>query len=172
MKAYIAAAAAAAVFAAAAPAYAMADTARAACLINSVTGETVYEKNADAKLPMASTTKIMTLILALENSDRDDTVIISENAAAQEGSSAYLTPGAAMTMRDLEYGLMLNSGNDAAVAIAEHISGDTDAFSELMTERARELGLCDTSFKNPNGLNADGHHTTAGELAELTAYAM
>ncbi len=163
----------AAIIAATGPAAAAyADTSAGACLINAVTGETVFEKNSGAKLPMASTTKIMTLLTALENSDPNEQVTISQNAAATEGSSAYIEPGAVMSMRDLEYGLMLNSGNDAAVAIAEHISGNADDFAAEMSKLAHKIGAYDTEFKNPNGLDADGHCTTARDLALITRYAM
>ena len=155
-----------------AEAKAYADTSAGACLINIATGETVVEKNCYEKLPMASTTKIMTLLTALELSEPDEQVTISANAAGQEGSSAYIEAGAVMSMRDLEYGLMLNSGNDAAVAIAEHISGSADEFAEKMNSLADEIGLRDTEFKNPNGLNAEGHYTTAYDLASLARYAM
>ncbi len=151
---------------------AYADTSAGACLINAVTGETVFEKNIYEKLPMASTTKIMTLLTALENSEPDEQVTVSVNAAGQEGSSAYIEAGAVISMNDLSYGLMLNSGNDAAVAIAEHVSGSAEAFAEKMNSLAGEIGLKDTEFKNPNGLNAEGHYTTARDLAVLTRYAL
>lgn len=152
--------------------YAEADSATSACLMNALTGDIVFEKNADEKLPMASTTKIMTLLVALDKSDPDETVRISENAAAQEGSSAYLRAGAELTMNDLLYGLMLNSGNDAAVAVAEHISGSSEKFAEEMNKLARKIGAYDTSFKNPNGLDQVGHYTTAKDLALITKYAL
>lgn len=147
-------------------------TAEAICVLNSVTGEIVYEKNAYEKKPPASTTKIMTLIAAIENSDLGETVTISKTAASIEGSSAYLKPGAEISMEDLCYGLMLNSGNDAAVAIAEHISSDTSEFAELMNETASRIGASDTHFTNPNGLHDENHYTTAYDLAMITRYAM
>lgn len=143
-----------------------------ACVIEMKSGEVIYEKNAHTKYPMASTTKIMTALIALENSSPDDVVNVSANAAAQEGSSLYLREGDRIKMSDLLYGLMLNSGNDAAVAAAEHISGDTQSFAELMTARAHEIGAEDTQFKNPNGLDADGHYTTAYDLALIAREAM
>lgn len=152
--------------------YSYADSASGAYLINAVTGESVFEKNGDVCLPMASTTKIMTLITALEMGNTDDMVSISQNAAGQEGSSAYIAAGAKMSMKDLMYGLMLNSGNDAAVAIAEHISGSTDKFAQEMTKLAKSIGAENTRFANPNGLDAEGHYTTAHDLALITAYAM
>lgn len=148
------------------------DTAKSYCVINSVTGEVVMQKAADEKLPMASTTKIMTLLVALENSKPDDIVTVSKTAVLEEGSSAYLKPGAKITMRDVCYGLMLNSGNDAAVAIAEHISGDVDSFVKLMNDTADKMGMKNTHFITPNGLHDDEHYTTATELAKITRYAL
>lgn len=147
-------------------------TADSVCLINAVTGEVVVEKNAKVKKSMASTTKIMTLITALENSSLDDVVTVCKEAPLTEGSSAYIKSGAKISMRDLLYGLMLNSGNDAAIAVAYHISGNTEAFAKLMNETAKKIGVTDTQFKNPNGLEADGHYTTAYDLAKITQYAM
>lgn len=153
-------------------AFAMADSAECACLMDALTGEVIFEKNAYMRHPMASTTKIMTAIVALENSNLDDVVEISENAEMQEGSSAYLTAGSKMYMRDLLYGLMLNSGNDAAVAIAEYISGSTEAFVDLMNDKAWTIGANDTSFVNPNGLPHQDHFTTARDLAWISRYAI
>ncbi len=153
-------------------AHSMAETAKSVCLINTVTGEIIFEKNANEKKSMASTTKIMTLLVALENSAMDEIVTVSREATLEEGSSAYLKPGAKITMKDLLYGLMLNSGNDAAVAVAEHISGNCDKFALLMTETAHNIGANDTQFKNTNGLEMDGHYTTARDLALITQYAL
>ena len=152
--------------------FADSDTAKSYCVMNSVTGEIVAEKESDTKLPMASTTKIMTLLVALENSNPEDVVTVSKTAVSEEGSSAYLKPGARITMRDLCYGLMLNSGNDAAVAIAEHISETTDDFAEFMNDTAKRTGILNTHFVNPNGLHDDNHFTTASDLARLTRYAL
>ncbi len=152
--------------------YALDTSANCAVLIETTTGTVLYEKNAHTKTGMASTTKIMTALLALEKSKPDDIVTISRNAANTEGSSLYLKPGDKIRMIDLVYGLMLNSGNDAAVAIAEHICGNVQEFAKGMTKKARDLGLENTSFKNPNGLDADGHYTTAYDLAQITRYAM
>lgn len=152
--------------------YAYGDTAKAACLINAVTGETVFEKNSDTKMSMASTTKIMTLLVALENSKMSERVTVSHNAVIQEGSSAYLEENAQMTMKDLLYGLMLNSGNDAAVAVAEHISGSTEGFAEEMNKLAKKIGAENTHFNNPNGLDEEGHYTTARDLAKITCYGL
>lgn len=151
---------------------AFAEMSRSACLMNMITGEIVYEKNSRQRLPMASTTKIVTALTAILNSDPDDIVTVSQNAVMQEGSSAYLEPGAALTMRDALYGLMLNSGNDAAVAVAENVSGSVEKFAEEMTSLARKAGAKNTLFKNPNGLHDENHYTTAEDLALLTRYAM
>lgn len=148
------------------------DTAESVCVMNTVTGNVVYSKNEFTKKPMASATKIMTLIVALENSKPDDIVTVSRDAAYQEGSSAYTKPNAKITMLDLCYGLMLNSGNDASVAIAEHISGDIEKFAELMNKKAKEIGATETHFVNPNGLHDDKHYTTALDLAKITCYGL
>ncbi len=153
-------------------AMAMADTAASACLMNAVTGDVIFEKNADSPMPMASTTKIMTLITAIESSDPEEIVTVPHEATLEEGSSAYVDEGARITMRELFYGLMLNSGNDAAVAIACHISGSEAAFAEKMNELAERIGLSNSSFKNANGLDEEGHYTTARDLAKLTRYAL
>lgn len=152
--------------------FAAADGTDSACVIEALTGDVVFEKNAYEKKPMASTTKIMTATVALENSNMNEIVNISVNAANQEGSSAYITAGQKMYMEDLLYGLMLNSGNDAAVAIAEHIAGSSEAFADMMNKKAREIGAGDTSFENPSGLDGEAHYTTAYDLALITRYAM
>ena len=150
-----------------------ADTsARSAILIDAETGRVLVEENAFEKLPMASTTKIMTAIVALENGNVDDTVVVGQNASGVEGSSIWLSVGEKMTLSDMLFGLMLASGNDAAVAIAEHIGGSVESFVEMMNEKAREIGAYNTQFVNPNGLPADGHYTTAYDLALISAYAM
>lgn len=143
-----------------------------ACVMEPVTNKVCYEKNMHTKAPMASTTKIMTALLAIEKGSLEDIVTVSANAARQEGSSIYLRAGNKILMRDLLYGLMLNSGNDAAVAVAEHISGDVQTFAQLMTQKAREIGAKDTCFQNPNGLEAPEHYTTAYDLALIASYAM
>lgn len=153
-------------------AYAYADTAQAACLMNAVTGEVVFEKNSDQILTMASTTKIMTLLAALEKSRLSERVTVSHNAVSQEGSSAYLEENAEITMKDLLYGMMLNSDNDAAVAVAEHISGSTEEFKNEMNRLAEKIGVKNTKFQNPNGLDEEGHYTTAYDLAKITCYAL
>lgn len=153
-------------------AFAMADSADCACMINGTTGEVVFSKNMDEQHSMASTTKIMTAIIAIEQCDMEEKVTVSRNAAYQEGSAAYVRENNVIAMKDLLYGLMLNSGNDAAVAIAEHISGSSEAFAELMNKKAEVLGLTNTHFMNPNGLDNPEHYTTAYELAMIAKYAM
>lgn len=148
------------------------ETARSVCVINAATGDIVFEKNADEQLPMASTTKIMTAFVALQNSEPDEVVTVSMNAQQQEGSGMYIAAGEQFYMEDLLYGLMLNSGNDAAVAIAEHISGDTEKFVDLMNQTAWEMGAGSTMFCNPNGLPNPAHHTTAEDLAKMTMNAL
>lgn len=147
-------------------------SARAAVLINGKNGEIIMEKNKDERLPMASTTKIMTGLLACESKKMKKTVTVSPVASGTEGSSLWLEPGERQTLENLTYGLMLRSGNDAAVAIAEFLGGSTDAFALLMNERAKKIGVRNTSFKNPNGLNEDGHFTTAYDLALISRAAM
>lgn len=152
--------------------YAADISAEAACVISADTGEVIFEKNAYERHSMASTTKIMTGLLAVESGKGNEVVTISKNAQNQEGSSVYLREGERILLSDLTYALMLNSGNDAAVAIAEYLAGSCDAFAERMTARARELGAKNTSFKNPNGLEAEGHYTTAFDLAAIGAAAI
>ncbi len=142
------------------------------CVIDSLTGRMLYSHNADAKRGMASTTKIMTAIVALENANPSDIATVSYNASRTEGSSLYLKSGEKMTVADLVYGLMLNSGNDAAVVLAEHIGGSVEAFAAMMNETAAKIGANSTHFTNPNGLYDDNHYTTAYDLALITRYGM
>ena len=152
---------------------AIADEAYSACVINGVTGEVVFEKNAYEEHQMASTTKIMTAVVALENSNPDDVITVSQDAAIQEGSSAYIQPGDQIYMRDMLFGLMLNSGNDAAYAIAEYISGSREAFADVMNWYAwNKIGAVHTQFINPSGLNGEGHYSTAYDMALIARYAM
>ena len=132
----------------------------------------LYEKNSNEIVPMASTTKIMTCILALENSSLNELVTVSENASSINGSTLGLKKNMKITMSDLLYGLMLCSGNDCAIAIAEHISGSVEDFSILMNKKASELNLNNTHFVTPHGLDNDNHYTTAYELSLLTDYAL
>ena len=138
--------------------------AKGAVLIDGDSGRVLFAQNADTPYPMASTTKIMTCLIAVETCSPEETVTAGPNAEGVPGTSIYLTEGEQLTMRDMLYGLMLRSGNDAAVAIAEHIAGSVDAFSQMMNERARELGA-DATYKNPHGLDAEGHAASARALA-------
>lgn len=132
----------------------------------------IIGKNEDVKSAMASTTKIMTTIVILEKSDLDETVTVSAKAGGTGGSRLGLKRGDKASVKDLLYGLMLRSGNDAAVALAEHVGGSVKEFAELMNEKATELGLTNTHFVTPHGLDDANHYTTALELAKLTDYAM
>ncbi len=145
-------------------------TAKSAIVIDAATGKVLYEKDADSQRYPASTTKIMTLIVALERGNLDDIVTVSKNASQTEGSTLWLEPGEKMKLSDLLYGMMLISGNDATVAVAEHIAGSVDAFARLMTEKAKEIGAKDTSFVNSSGLPDPMHYTTAHDMARITAY--
>ena len=147
-------------------------SAECACVIDTLTGRIIYEKNMNKQHTMASTTKIMTALVALENSKPDDIITVSGNAAGTEGTSLYLKAGQKATMEDLIYGLMLQSGNDAAIAIAEGVSGSVSEFAKLMNKKAQEIGVKNSSFKNPNGLDEEGHFTTAYDLALITREAM
>lgn len=141
-------------------------------LIDGITGEVLYEKNSNIQYEPASTTKVMTAILALENTNLDDKVTIGENPPYADGSSLAIQKGEVYTMRELLYGLLLSSANDCAEAIAEHISGSNAAFGELMTKKAKEIGANNTVFKNPSGLSEEGHMTTAHDLALIMQYAL
>lgn len=132
----------------------------------------LYEKSAYKKTPMASTTKIMTAIIVLENCNLNETVEISKKAASTQGSTLGISTGDKISMNDLLYGLMLRSGNDCAIAIAEYISGSVEEFANLMNEKAKELNLTNTHFVTPHGLDDKNHYTTAYELALLTDYAL
>lgn len=150
-----------------------ADTsARAACIIERQSGRVLFAANAQERLPMASTTKVMTALVALENGMLDEPVTASRNAYGVPGTSIYLDLGETLTLEQMLYGLMLSSGNDAAVAIAEHIGGSVEGFAEMMNARAASLGANDTHFVTPHGLPCDGHYTTALDLARIAAEAM
>ena len=149
-----------------------ASSATSHCVIDALTGRVLYEKNAHTKRGMASTTKIVTAIVALESALPESVATVSEKASRTEGSSLYLKPGEKMSISDLVYGLMLNSGNDAAVVIAEHIGGSVDDFAKMMNELAKKIGASNTHFTNPNGLYDEQHYTTAYDLAIITQYAL
>lgn len=145
-------------------------TAKAAIVIDASTGKVLYAKNAEERRYPASTTKIMTLIVALEHGNIDDVVTASANAANTEGSSLWLSQGEQLKMLDMLYGIMLISGNDATVAVAEHISGSVNKFAQLMTEKAHAIGANNTNFTNSSGLPDPDHYTTAHDLAKIAAY--
>jgi D-alanyl-D-alanine carboxypeptidase len=140
-------------------------------LMDADTGAILYQKDADGKAFPASTTKIMTAILAIENNDLNEEVTVGD-VVETKGSCMNILPGEKLSLRDLIYGMMLLSGNDAARAIAEYISGSQDAFAELMNQKAQALGMTGTHFVKPNGLHNDDHYTTAHDMALLTQYAM
>lgn len=147
-------------------------SASSAVLINADTEEVFFSKDSFSKREMASTTKIMTAIVAIEHGSLDEKIKIPSSAIGVEGSSLYLKEGEEMTLRELLYGLMLGSANDAAEAIAVIICGSVDSFADLMNEKAADIGLENTHFTNPHGLSEDGHYTTAFDLAKLAAYAL
>ena len=132
----------------------------------------LIEKDADTRRPMASTTKIMTALVAIENTDPADTVQVHADAVGVEGSSVYLTAGESVTMQTLLYALLLESANDAAAAIAYAVGGSIEGFAALMNERAAAMGLTNTHFTNPHGLHDPLHYTSARDLALMTATAM
>lgn len=146
--------------------------AASACLTEASSGRILYEKNAFSPLPMASTTKIMTCIIALENSSKDDIVSVSKYASGMPDVQLNMNQGEQYKMGDLLYSLMLESHNDTAVAIAEHVGGSVEGFAKLMNEKASSIGCTDTKFVTPNGLDADGHHTTAHDLCMIASYAV
>ncbi len=154
------------------PISASAISAKSAILIDSDSGRVLYEHNSYEKLPMASTTKIMTGLLACESGKLSKSVKVSAFASGTEGSSLWLKIGEKQSLENLTYGLMLKSGNDAAVAIAEYLGGSIDAFALLMNKKAREIGAVNTNFENPHGLDSDGHYTTAYDLALIAREAM
>lgn len=145
--------------------------AKAYCLIERESGRILYAYNENERLPMASTTKIMTALLAIEQCGMDERVTAGPNASGVPGTSLYLQKGETLSMRQMLLGLMLRSGNDAAVAIAEHIDGDTAAFAARMNERAKQLDA-DANFVTPNGLDADDHGASALAMARIAAQAL
>ncbi len=143
-----------------------------ATLIEFETGRVLWDKNGTTPLPMASTTKIMTAILTLEKGNLEDIVTVSRKASLAPKVRMNLQPGEKIRLKDLLYALMLQSSNDAAVAIAEHIGGSVEEFCRLMTEKAAAIGAKDTVFETPNGLDKGEHHSTAQDLALISRYAM
>lgn len=160
--------------AAAAPA-SISTHAEAAALIDVHSGRILYSKSGNKEMRVASTTKIMTAIIAIERGRLSDMVKVSKNAAGKEGSSLYLKLGEEMSLHNMLYGMMLRSGNDAAIAIAEHIGGSVEGFAYLMNEKANLLGMSHTHFTNPSGLDegkGKEHYSSANDMAKLTAYAL
>ena len=143
-----------------------------AVLLEADSGTLVYAKNANQRMPMASTTKIMTAWVALESASPDTVIAAPACAIGTEGSSIYLVEGEELTLEQLVYALMLESANDAAVAIAVGIAGSVEAFAQKMNDKAREIGLTDTQFANPHGLDDEAHYTTPYELAVITRHAL
>lgn len=151
----------------------MSISAQSACLIEAESGKAIYSKNADKRMHMASTTKVMTAIIAIESGISLDTIFKTPvEAVGVEGSSIYLAENEKITFEALLYSLLLASANDAAVAIAIQVAGSVEAFVNLMNAKAQELGLSNTHFTNPHGLYDEEHYTTAHDLARLMAYAM
>ncbi|MBQ9961408.1 MAG: D-alanyl-D-alanine carboxypeptidase [Firmicutes bacterium] len=152
-------------------------SAKGAILIDAADGSVIYEKNADQKLYPASTTKIMTALIALEvmeeiDADFESTIVVPKEAAGIEGSSLYLKAGEKVSVEELLYGMMLQSGNDAATAIAICMGGNVENFVKLMNEKADELGCRNTHFVNSSGLYDENHYTTARDLAIIACEAM
>lgn len=147
-------------------------SAKAAIVIDGLSGAVLFEKNTSEKLPMASTTKIMTAKVILDNMDPQTVVSVPKEATLVEGSSIYLRENEKITVETLLYGLMLESGNDAAHTLAVACSGSIERFAELMNKTAKDMGLINTSFENPHGLTCENHYTTAYELAYITFNAM
>ena len=143
-----------------------------AVVMDAATGRILYERRADEQSLIASTTKIMTALVVCEQCNVLDRMQIPKEAVGIEGSSMYLREGEILTIQELLYGLMLQSGNDAAVALAIYCGGTVEGFAEMMNDKAHRLGLKNTHFENPNGLDSPGHYSTARDLAVLTAYAM
>ncbi len=147
-------------------------TAQSSVVMDVNTGRVLYCENPYQKLAMASTTKIITVLLAIENADLNDVVTVSKKASYQTGSSVYLREGDKIILEDLLYCVMLRSGNDAAVAVAEHVSGSVAEFAKLMNNKAKEIGAKGSNFANPHGLPDENHYTTAYDLALITREAL
>ena len=147
-------------------------SAECAIVYEPITQTVLYEKNADEHMLIASTTKIMTALVVLETCNLDDAVTVTKDHAGIEGSSMYLRSGGEYTVRDLLYGLMIVSGNDAATALADHAAGSMENFAALMNQRAELIGLENTHFDNSHGLDSETHYSTARDMAKLTAEAL
>lgn len=147
-------------------------SARAAIVIDGVSGQVLWGRNIHQRLPQASTTKMMTGIVAYERGQLSDTVVVSKRSSDIAGSSIYLEPGEKLTFEQLLYGVMLNSGNDASNAVAEYVGGSTDRFVGLMNDKVKELGLQNTHYTNPHGLPADDHYSSVYDMAMIARYAL
>ncbi len=148
-------------------------SAKAMCVLEKKSGRVVASKNMHAKLPMASTTKIITAITVIQHcKDLNEIIQVHDSAIGVEGSSIYLRKGEQIRVLDLLYGLMLRSGNDSAVALACHVGGSEEGFAKLMNETAKNLGLENSNFVTPHGLDHKDHYTSAYDLAKITAYAL
>ncbi len=147
-------------------------SAASAIVMEAESGELLFEKDADTRRPMASTTKIMTALVVVEEMVMDQTVAVPKAAVGVEGSSVYLVEKERLTVEELLYALMLESANDAATALAVLTAGSVENFAVLMNRKAETLGLTNTAFENPHGLDGEGHYTTARDLAVLTAHAL
>lgn len=147
-------------------------SAESAILVDAVTGKVLFEKRCRLRRPPASTTKIMTAVLAIEQGKLSDVVCASRNACKTPFASLHLKPGEQLRLEDLLYGMLLRSGNDAAVCVAEHIGGSEKEFVRMMNEKAKEIGAKDTHFANPHGLHDPAHYSTAYDLALIARYAV
>ena len=146
--------------------------AKSSALYNPDTKSFLYQNNASTPLPLASTTKIITALIAIETLNPEEIIKITKEAVGVEGSSLYLSDGDELTAKDLIYGVLLQSANDAATALALHISGDISSFAAKMTDRANEIGAINTNFENPHGLDSKEHYTTAHDLSLIAAEAL
>ena len=154
------------------PVHAGALSAKSAAMLDCLSGRMLLDRNSTEPSLIASTTKIMTALLICENCNVLDQMSIPKQAVGVEGSSMYLREGEKLSLQELLYGLMLSSGNDAAVALALYCCGSIEEFANLMNDKARSLGMTQTHFENPNGLDSKNHYSTAGDLAILASYAM
>lgn len=148
-------------------------SAKAMCVLDKDSGRILYSKNENEKLPMASTTKVVTAITVLNNCQNlDEYITVDDKAVGVEGTSIYLRHGETIKVKDLLYGLMLRSGNDAATALAYHVGGSVEGFADMMNALAKKVGASNSHFANPHGLDNPQHYTTAYDLAKITAYAL
>ena len=147
-------------------------SAKAAVVMDAATGQVIISRNKDMQLPPASTTKVMTAVVALDRAKLTDTFKVSRAASAKSPSKVYLRPGDEITVEALLYSLLLKSANDSAAALAEGVGGTEEAFARMMTEKAHEIGALHTNFRNASGLPSDNHYTTAYDLALILRYAM